>query len=30
VVASFHWGLGQHVLTYMEDIAHAAVDAGAE
>jgi hypothetical protein len=30
VVASFHWGLGQHVLTYMEDIAHAAVDAGAD
>jgi poly-gamma-glutamate synthesis protein (capsule biosynthesis protein) len=30
VVASHHWGLHQDVLQYMIDIAHAAVDAGAE
>jgi poly-gamma-glutamate capsule biosynthesis protein CapA/YwtB (metallophosphatase superfamily) len=30
VVASCHWGLGKDVLRYMEDIAHAAVDAGAD
>ncbi|HEV3396438.1 MAG TPA: CapA family protein [Xanthobacteraceae bacterium] len=29
VVASCHWGLGQEVLAYMTQIAHAAVDAGA-
>jgi hypothetical protein len=30
VVASCHWGLGQEVLDYMTEIAHAAVDAGAD
>jgi poly-gamma-glutamate capsule biosynthesis protein CapA/YwtB (metallophosphatase superfamily) len=30
VVASCHWGLGEEVLDYMVDIAHAAVDAGAD
>jgi len=30
VVASCHWGLGDKVLDYMRDIAHAAVDAGAD
>ena len=30
VVASHHWGLGQDVLQYMIDIAHAAIDAGAD
>ncbi|MGE0226677.1 MAG: CapA family protein [Acetobacteraceae bacterium] len=30
VVASCHWGLGKDVLQYMRDIAHAAVDAGAD
>src|ERR1700732_1573338 len=29
VVASCHWGLGQEVLEYMSEIAHAAIDAGA-
>jgi poly-gamma-glutamate capsule biosynthesis protein CapA/YwtB (metallophosphatase superfamily) len=29
VVASCHWGLGQEVLAYMTQIAHAAIDAGA-
>src|ERR1700756_3206794 len=29
VVASCHWGLGQEVLDYMTEIAHAAIDAGA-
>jgi poly-gamma-glutamate synthesis protein (capsule biosynthesis protein) len=29
VVASCHWGLGQEVLGYMTQIAHAAIDAGA-
>jgi poly-gamma-glutamate synthesis protein (capsule biosynthesis protein) len=29
VIASCHWGLGQEVLTYMTEIAHAAIDAGA-
>ena len=29
VVASCHWGLGQEVLEYMTQIAHAAIDAGA-
>jgi poly-gamma-glutamate capsule biosynthesis protein CapA/YwtB (metallophosphatase superfamily) len=29
VVASCHWGLGKEVLTYMTEIAHAAIDAGA-
>ena len=29
VVASCHWGLGQEVLAYMSEIAHAAIDAGA-
>jgi poly-gamma-glutamate capsule biosynthesis protein CapA/YwtB (metallophosphatase superfamily) len=29
VVASCHWGLGQEVLDYMRQIAHAAIDAGA-
>jgi poly-gamma-glutamate synthesis protein (capsule biosynthesis protein) len=29
VVASFHWGLGREPLQYMKDIAHAAIDAGA-
>ncbi|OGA51411.1 MAG: hypothetical protein A3F74_25590 [Betaproteobacteria bacterium RIFCSPLOWO2_12_FULL_62_58] len=30
VVASCHWGLWQDVLQYMTDIAHAAIDAGAD
>jgi poly-gamma-glutamate capsule biosynthesis protein CapA/YwtB (metallophosphatase superfamily) len=30
VVASCHWGLGKDTLTYMRDIAHAAIDAGAD
>lgn len=30
VVASFHWGLRQEVLAYMREIAHAAIDAGAD
>ena len=30
VVASCHWGLHQEVLAYMTEIAHAAIDAGAE
>ena len=30
VVASFHWGLHQEVLQYMKDIAHRAIDAGAD
>jgi poly-gamma-glutamate synthesis protein (capsule biosynthesis protein) len=30
VVASHHWGLKQDVLQYMTDIAHAAIDAGAD
>lgn len=30
VVASCHWGLGEEVLDYMSEIAHAAVDAGAD
>jgi poly-gamma-glutamate synthesis protein (capsule biosynthesis protein) len=30
VVASHHWGLHQDVLEYMIDIAHAAIDAGAD
>jgi poly-gamma-glutamate synthesis protein (capsule biosynthesis protein) len=30
VVASCHWGLGRDVLTYMTEIAHAAIDAGAD
>ncbi len=30
VVASCHWGLGKEVLKYMTDIAHAAIDAGAD
>jgi poly-gamma-glutamate synthesis protein (capsule biosynthesis protein) len=30
VVASHHWGLGQDVLDYMTEIAHAAIDAGAD
>jgi poly-gamma-glutamate synthesis protein (capsule biosynthesis protein) len=30
VVASHHWGLGQDVLQYMTEIAHAAIDAGAD
>ena len=30
VVASCHWGLGEEVLGYMVDVAHAAVDAGAD
>jgi poly-gamma-glutamate capsule biosynthesis protein CapA/YwtB (metallophosphatase superfamily) len=30
VVASCHWGLGEEVLDYMSEIAHAAIDAGAE
>lgn len=30
VVASHHWGLHQDVLQYMTDIAHAAIDAGAD
>jgi poly-gamma-glutamate synthesis protein (capsule biosynthesis protein) len=30
VVASCHWGLGEEVLDYMREIAHAAVEAGAD
>jgi poly-gamma-glutamate synthesis protein (capsule biosynthesis protein) len=30
VVVSCHWGLGKDVLTYMTEIAHAAIDAGAD
>ncbi len=30
VVVSCHWGLGKEVLTYMTEIAHAAIDAGAD
>jgi len=30
VVASCHWGLGKDTLTYMQDIGHAAIDAGAD
>lgn len=30
VVASCHWGLGEEVLAYMSEIAHVAVDAGAD
>ena len=30
VVASCHWGLGEEVLDYMGEIAHAAIDAGAD
>lgn len=30
VVASCHWGLGEEVLDYMTEIAHAAIDAGAD
>ena len=30
VVASFHWGLHREVLQYMKEIAHAAIDAGAD
>jgi Bacterial capsule synthesis protein PGA_cap len=30
VVASFHWGLHRDVLRYMTEIAHAAIDAGAD
>jgi poly-gamma-glutamate synthesis protein (capsule biosynthesis protein) len=30
VIASFHWGLGREVLHYMTEIAHAAIDAGAD
>lgn len=30
VVASCHWGLGQEVLDYMTEIAHVAIDAGAD
>ncbi|KAL7915553.1 PrpF domain-containing protein [Trichoderma velutinum] len=30
LVASCHWGLGKEVLTYMEQIAKAAIDAGAD
>lgn len=30
VVASCHWGLGPDVLQYMREIAHAAIDAGAD
>jgi poly-gamma-glutamate synthesis protein (capsule biosynthesis protein) len=30
VVASCHWGLGEEVLDYMVEIAHAAVEAGAD
>lgn len=29
VVASCHWGLGEEVLDYMSEIAHAAIDSGA-
>lgn len=30
VVASFHWGVGPEVLQYMKEIAHAAIDEGAD
>jgi len=30
LVASLHWGLGEDVLEYMTEIAHAAIDAGAD
>ncbi|HXC92287.1 MAG TPA: CapA family protein [Stellaceae bacterium] len=30
VVASCHWGVGREVLQYMREIAHAAIDAGAD
>jgi poly-gamma-glutamate capsule biosynthesis protein CapA/YwtB (metallophosphatase superfamily) len=30
IVASCHWGLGEEVLDYMTEIAHAAIDAGAD
>ena len=30
IVASFHWGLGKEVLQYMTEIAHRAMDAGAD
>jgi len=30
VIASHHWGLYQEVLAYMREIAHAAIDAGAD
>jgi poly-gamma-glutamate synthesis protein (capsule biosynthesis protein) len=30
LVASFHWGLDKEVLAYMREIAHAAIDAGAD
>jgi poly-gamma-glutamate synthesis protein (capsule biosynthesis protein) len=30
LVASCHWGLGKEVLVYMTEIAHAAIDAGAD
>ncbi len=30
VVASFHWGLHRDVLDYMQEIAHCAIDAGAD
>src|SRR5579863_4831933 len=30
VIASCHWGLGEEVLDYMSEIAHAAIDAGAD
>jgi poly-gamma-glutamate synthesis protein (capsule biosynthesis protein) len=30
VIASFHWGLHKEVLHYMKEIAHRAVDAGAD
>jgi poly-gamma-glutamate synthesis protein (capsule biosynthesis protein) len=30
VVASFHWGLHKEVLHYMKEIAHRAIDAGAD
>jgi poly-gamma-glutamate synthesis protein (capsule biosynthesis protein) len=30
VVASCHWGLGKDTLTYMREIGHAAIDAGAD
>src|SRR5262249_10502601 len=30
VIASCHWGLGEEVLAYMTEIAHAAIEAGAD
>src|SRR5215467_4428127 len=30
VIASFHWGLHKDVLTYMQEIAHCAINAGAD